>query len=537
MNASPTAILVFALLTPLPLSAQEQPAPPASLHVAALQGDLAVVRHHIEAGADLNVRDAYGSTALMVAATFGQADVARALVEAGADLNLINDDGATALHIAAFLCHREIVQALLDHGADRTLRDNFGNMAVDAVAAPFEDVAGMYDRLARALEPLGLRLNHDRIRSARPAMMEMLRPRADALDAVAYTPLALDDWAASTPAAEGLDARLVAELYRDAAALPNLYGLLVIKNDRLIAESYFGVGSVSQVSGRQSVTKSFTSALVGIALDRGCLSSVDQKLLDFFPEFAGQVTDPRKAQISIHDLVQMRAGYPWEEREPPHFDLLFRRDNWHWLPHIVDFPLTSDPGTVFGYSNLTSHLLAVIVARACETDLAPYAEEHLFSPIGGELRGWTTDPDHYNWGYGEIYVTARDMAKFGALYLHHGEYHGRRVLPADWVRASLHRYSEGMYDDTWQREDSHYTGPYLRDVGYGYQWWSARVGEHRIDFAWGHGGNLIILLPALDMIVVTTADPLYEYPAETGWRFEAAIINLVGRFIRSLPAG
>jgi CubicO group peptidase (beta-lactamase class C family) len=352
------------------------------------------------------------------------------------------------------------------------------------------------------------------------------------LEAVKYTPLPGDDWKVSTPEEQGLDPMLVAELYLDAAELETLYGLLVIKNGYLIAEGYFNDGGVEQLSGRQSATKSYTSALVGIALDQGCLSSMDQKMLDFFPEFADQISDPRKEQITIRDLLQMRAGYPWEEREPPYFDILFFTDNWHWLPHIVDFPLTSDPGTEFGYSNLTSHLLGVIVARACDKDLKSFGQENLFSPIDAEVHRWTPDADNYNWGWGEIYVTARDMAKFGLLYLNDGEYEGDQVVSAAWVRESLQTYSENINFTGWISSKA---GRYFRDIGYGYQWWSARVGDHRFNFAWGHGGNLIVLLDELEMIVVTTADPLYELPGEAGWKYEGAIINLVGKFIKSLP--
>ena len=360
------------------------------------------------------------------------------------------------------------------------------------------------------------------------------RPRIEDLAAVEYTPLPGDDWKVSTPAETGLDPMLVAELYLDAAELETLYGLLVIKNEYLIAEKYFNEGSVEQLSARQSVTKSYTSAFVGIALDQGYLSGVDQKMMDFFPEYADQINDPRKEQITIRDLLQMRAGYPDEERTPPYLDILFFRDNWHWLPHIVDFPLTSDPGTKFSYSNLTSHLLGVIVARACNTDLQSYAQEHLFSPINAEVGDWSADADNYNFGALEIYVTARDMAKFGLLYLNDGEYEGNRVLSADWVRESLQAYSE---DINFTGIISSRLGRYFRDIGYGYQWWSARVGEHHFNYAWGHGGNLIILLDELDMIIVTTADPLYGILGDEAWKHEGAIINLVGKFIKSLPKG
>ena len=355
-------------------------------------------------------------------------------------------------------------------------------------------------------------------------------PSTEDLEAVDYTPVPGDDWKVSTPAEQGLDPMLVAELYFNAAELETLYGLLVIKNGYLIAEGYFNEGSIDQLSGRQSATKSFTSALVGIALDQGCLSSVDQKMMDFFPELSDQITDPRKEQITIRDLLQMRAGYPDEERTPPYFEIMFFSDNWHWVPHIVDFPLTRNPGTKFQYSNLTSHILGVIVARVCDTDLMSYAQTNLFSPIDAEVGDWSADADGYNFGMSEIYVTARDMAKFGLLYLNDGEYEGKQVLSADWVRESLQRYSEVC----WGGWMSCRYG-YFRDLGYGYQWWSARVGEHHFNYASGHGGNYIVLLHELDMIIVTTADPLHHLWDGNPWKYEGAINNLVGKFIKSLP--
>ena len=215
----------------------------------------------------------------------------------------------------------------------------------------------------------------------------------------------------------------------------------MIKNGQLIAEGYFNGGSIDELFDRASATKSFTSALVGIALDQGCLSSVDQKMMDFFPEFASQIKDSRKAEITIRDLLQMRGGYPDEEYTPPYMEILFFSDNWHLIPHLVDFPLTNDPGSQFQYSNLTSHLLAVIVARACDTDLKSFAQEHLFTPIGAEVGDWYPDADNYNIGCMGIFVTARDMAKFGLLYINNGEFEGKQVFSADWIKDSLQEYS------------------------------------------------------------------------------------------------
>ncbi len=350
-------------------------------------------------------------------------------------------------------------------------------------------------------------------------------PSAEEFEAVDYSPLAVGGWQISTPEEQGLDPMLVAELYYNAEQLETLYGLLVVKNGYLVAEKYFHGKSISQLSSRASVTKSVTSALVGIALEQGCLSSVDQKMMEFFPELADQVQDPRKKEITIRHLLQMRAGYPWEESTQELFDLMmyegFRSSN------LVDVPLARDPGTGFDYSNMTSHLLGIIVARACDTDLKSYAQEHLFTPLGGEVGSWLQGWEGYYLGFAEIEITARDMAKFGQLCLDGGQYQGKQIVSADWVRDSLQVYSE----DAWYYR----VGKNWRDSGYGYQWWSIRAGDHRYNLAWGHGGQQIAVLDELDLVVVATADPLYKQHGDEPWRLEKANLNLVADFIASLP--
>lgn len=224
----------------------------------------------------------------------------------------------------------------------------------------------------------------------------------------------------------------------------------------------------------------------------------------------------------------MRAGYPYDSSN--HYgDILYLTGDWAWLRHLIDFPLVSDPGTVCNYSSVSSHILGVILARACGTDLITFAQANLFTPLEAELANWTRDADGYNWGWGEIYLTARSMARFGLLYLRDGGYKGGQIVPEEWVSDSLQSYSQ----DPWVERK---LGRYFADLGYGYQWWSARTGNHAFDFAWGHGGQLIVLLDELDMVIVTTASPLREIPPAAGWRYEKEVFNLVGRFIKSLPS-
>jgi len=348
-------------------------------------------------------------------------------------------------------------------------------------------------------------------------------PSLDDLEAVDYAPIADLDWDISTPEAEGLDPLLVAAMYYEAAKLESLYSLLVIKNGRLIAEGYFNEGAVDHLSSSMSVTKSVVSALVGVAYARGDLPSLEAKMIDFFPELMS-IADPRKKEITIRDLLKMRAGYPHETDVPGYFDRMF--DGVHeWVPLIEDFDLVSDPGEAWHYSNLSSHILSVILARATGGSLVPYAQEHLFGPIGADLARWTVDADGYEMGCMEVYLTPRDMARFGVLFLDGGEFEGEQVLSSDWVRISLQNYSSNV---------ANYSGQHYHSIGYGYQWWVMEAGDRDYAMARGHGGQQIVLLEELDMVIVATADPLYYGHGSAAGRLELANLNLVADFIKEL---
>ncbi|MEJ2289136.1 MAG: serine hydrolase [Deinococcales bacterium] len=522
--ASTVLLTLLALIAGAAASWTRAQTEQATLHAAALMGDVATVRELLAAGADPNAQDAYGSTPLIIAATFDHPAVAQVLIEAGADLDLQNSDGSTALHAAAFLGRTEIVRMLLEHGANRYLRNNAGSTPLASVTAPFDDMVPTYDAIAKGFSPLGLQLDYAAIRAARPQVAALLRPGRDALRDVEYAPAAGSTWPVSTPVAEGLDPDRVAELYLNASALPHLYSVLVVTNGRLVAERYFNGSSAGHKALLQSASKSFTSALVGLALQEGCLSSIDQPMLSYFPDQASRVTDLRKQRITIRQMLQMRAGYPWEETSDALWNALYTGD---YLPLVADVPLTADPGTTFQYSNLTSTWLAIIVARACGTDLKPFAQAHLFGPLGIEIGDWYQEASGYYIGHAMMHFTARDAARFGLLYLRGGAVDGQQIVPAAWARDSLRTYSEHAWPDI----------GFFHDVGYGYQWWSATVGAHPVHFAWGHGGQLIVLVPDQDMIVVTTADPFFPGPRQDAesWRQEVAHLSLVSEFIRALP--
>ncbi|MDQ2091788.1 serine hydrolase [Marimonas arenosa] len=519
-------IALVALLSPADVLADNEP-PGMPLPLAVLTGDIAAVEQHIEAGTDLNQRDDFGSSPLIIAAVFDRPKVAAALLEADADAMLRDAQGSNPLHIAAFLGRTEVARSLLDAGVDRYARSASGAMAFDYAAAPLPEERAIFDVLRNQLAPIGFRLDDAEVAAARPVIARMLRPSAEDLDDVTYAPVERAGFPVSTPEAEGLDPTLVAELYRDAEALPRLFSILVVKNGKLVAEKYFNGGDIDRPSLMQSVVKSYFSAFVGVAHERGCLPDLDQAVIDYFPEYAGQITDPRKSGMTIRHLLQMRSGLPWEESDPVLWDRLINEDN---LKLLAEYALVNDPGSAFNYSNLSTRLLGVIVERACDADLMTFAEDAIIRPIGGTLGNWPRDPQGQY--HPVLEATARTNAKFGLLYLDGGIADGKQVLPKDWVDASLTSYS----DDAWVTlERLTRAGRYFRDLAYGYQWWQAKVGDRRVDFAWGHGGQLIVLVDDLDMVLVVTAYPAWLEHDQENWSHERSHLNLAGKFISLLP--
>ena len=350
-------------------------------------------------------------------------------------------------------------------------------------------------------------------------------PSAEDLAAVGYAPEDGDDWTVSTPAAHGLDPDAVAELYWHAWRLESIHGLVVVKDGELVAEEYFPGGRLEQKALIQSATKSFTGALVGIAIEEGCVAGLDEPMMTYFPELADRLDDPRKADITIEQLLQFRAGYAWEESSD---ELLADLYQGFRPSSLVDVPLARDPGTGWDYSNLSSHLLSIATSRGCDADLLDFANEHLFGPLGIEPGDWTQDWEGYRYGLGELHLRARDMARFGQLYLDGGVVDGEQVVPAAWIEDSWTAYTEGA----WYSK----VGDNFDRTAYGYQWWIIDAGPHTYYLAWGHGGQQIAVVPGLDLVIAVTADPLRGDHGGGGWGLEKANLNLVADFVAGLPA-
>jgi CubicO group peptidase (beta-lactamase class C family) len=347
--------------------------------------------------------------------------------------------------------------------------------------------------------------------------------RLASTESLSYEPLEVEDWwRLSTPAEQGLDPKIVSKAYREVGDIKTIYSLLIVKNGYLVAEKYFHGEQIDLPNNVASVTKGYVSALVGIALAEGYLTSLDQKMMDFFPEYASSGLDPKKYKITIRQLLQMRAGYPFDSTDE-YYSQLGR--SWNYMRFVIEqHPLINPPGSEWNYSSASAHILSGILTKAVGMPLNNFAAKYLYDPLEIKIGNWAKDPQGYYMGGGDMAYISRDMAKFGYLYLNNGALGDEQVIPSEWIEESLQMYSDTSYKDLGT----------FKKIQYGYFWWGAEVGKYKVNFAWGHGGQFIVIVPELNMVVVSTADPFLANFSDDSWKMEKSIMDLIGRLISKI---
>jgi CubicO group peptidase (beta-lactamase class C family) len=293
-----------------------------------------------------------------------------------------------------------------------------------------------------------------------------------------------DGWRSASPSEEGMNgAMLDAALAAASQKRLQLHGMLVVRHGFIVKEAYFPPYEEGTAHELYSCTKSFTSALVGIALDRGYLHDLSQPALGFFPGRRFKNMDARKKAMTVENLLTMRSGLGWVEADPTYREMY--TSSRDWVSYVLDLPMESDPGAEFRYSSGNSHVLSAIIQKTGKSTYG-LASEALFEPLGIPDPAWERDPAGIPIGGWGLQLSPRDMAKLGYLYLHDGKWDGRQVVPEPWVRASTHARP-----------------PATERLGYGYQWWVDSTVP--LYAALGRLGQGIFVVPALDMVVVFTA--------------------------------
>lgn len=310
----------------------------------------------------------------------------------------------------------------------------------------------------------------------------------------AALPLDLTDpWVLASPASQAMDADLLARAALEAADISRVRSLLVVRNGRLVLEQYYRGNHADSLNDVRSVTKSVMSALVGIALQEGDLSSVDQTLGDFLgPELEG--LDPGKAEISIGDLLTMTTGLEWPENSGSRSAYNDWIRSGDWVGYVLGQRLVDPPGSRFNYNSGAIHLLGIVLERATGQRLPEYADAHLFGPVGIDRVRWEAFSDGTVNGGAGIDLRPRDLARLGQLFLQDGSDGVGQRVPRAWVQtASRPAFS-------W--EASYGT---LTALSYGFLWWTSAERPEAF-FAWGYGGQFVYVVPSLQLVVVTTTE-------------------------------
>jgi CubicO group peptidase (beta-lactamase class C family) len=321
-----------------------------------------------------------------------------------------------------------------------------------------------------------------------------------------------DGWQVDDLAAEGFDTQMIVDMM-DAIlndAYPGIDSVAIARNNKLLLYWYDRGRELDQFDAwinnttperhvLHSTSKSFTSALIGIAIDQGYIASTQVRFLDLFDYTDYENWDPRKADITLEDALTMRFGFRWNEWSRPYTDPLnhlvnLENNNVDWPKALLDLPMASDPGTTFAYNTAGTIAIGKALENATGEWLAQFANTHLFFPMQIMDARWWSPYSLANGGSG-LFLRTRDLAKFGQLYLDGGIWQGQQLISAEWIADSVVR-----------RVD-------LSDVlsfseGYGYQWWLDELPyQSQLLETWvtsGYGGQYLFVIPGLELVVAFT---------------------------------
>jgi CubicO group peptidase (beta-lactamase class C family) len=288
----------------------------------------------------------------------------------------------------------------------------------------------------------------------------------------------------------GFDTTLGDRLVEALPNFPAVTGVVIIRHGQVAFEHYLDPDNAETLVNIRSVTKSLTSTLVGIALHRGELESIDLTLGELIPDRIPADADPAVADITLRSFLTMTSGLWWDGHED--WGMLLASE--HWTETTLSQPIVADQGEQFIYNTGGSHLIGVVVAEVVGRPLEDYAREHLFTPLGILDGDWMRSPqDEVNGGAG-LELTPRDAAKLGQLLLQRGQWDEIQVFGEDYAIAATTQQSDG----------ESVTGGSI-GVAYGFQWWVTNDTGYEAFFALGFGGQYVYVVPDLDLVVVVAA--------------------------------
>lgn len=285
----------------------------------------------------------------------------------------------------------------------------------------------------------------------------------------------------------------------------NINGMLVVHKGNVVFENYYNGYGPDDAYHVASVTKTVISALIGICIDKGYIKSVDQKVIEFFPEY-----NVKSSEVTVRHLLTMTAPYPFVDWQEPLEELCTQQN---WVQYTLNRMGNGGEIGSFKYSSAGAHVLSAIISSVTGKSACEFANEQLFQPLGmreipnynmkafgfddlfgKDVKGWVHDPNDITTGGWGLTLTVRDMAKFGRLYLNEGTYNRKQILSKSWIQESTA----------------------MNPNRYGYLWWLREEGGIFSYCAMGDGGNVICCVPEKGLVVVIASEVIPN--AEDRWK-------------------
>jgi len=263
----------------------------------------------------------------------------------------------------------------------------------------------------------------------------------------------------------------------------------------------------SKLHTMQSVTKSVTSVLIGIAVGRGEIPGLSIKVLDYFKDKKVLHVDDRKKSMTLKDVLTMRTGISWNEELPytdPNNSCIQLEASPDWVEFVINRPMDCQPGKVYEYNSGASQLLSHIIKESTGMYIDQYAEKYLFSPLGIKDYYWKKTPTKLPDTEGGLYLKTNDLAKIGILYLNNGLWEGKQIVPKDWVQDTLTPHVKDVAPES-----------ETNNLGYGYLWRLIPYKENPVKYIYtctGYGGQYLFIVPEFDLIAVFTGWNIYPTP-------------------------
>ncbi len=287
----------------------------------------------------------------------------------------------------------------------------------------------------------------------------------------------------STPESQGVDSAAILDFIETAnEKVDTMHSFMLLRHGQVVAEAWWQPEAADKPHVLWSLSKSFTSTAVGLAVAEGKLS-IDDPVLKFFPDDAPAEPSANLKAMRVRDLLTMATG---------HQDEMNLRTATNWTPEFLALPVPHKPGTHFKYNTPATYMLSAIVQQVTGQTVLEYLRPRLFEPLGIADPTWDASPQGVSIGGFGLYLRTEDIAKFGQLYLQKGQWQGKQLVPADWIeQATSKQVSNGSDPERdW-------------DQGYGFQFWRSRHGAYRGD---GKDGQFCIVLPEQDAVIAITAN-------------------------------